>query len=114
MRGDQWLVTMTGVVDDGAARTIGQVIEAIPPDIDLLLPGSAEGLGQAFAGYHLDLAVVYGFSWKIPPSVLRMPRFGVINIHSSLLPRYRGPAPVLWAIRNGDPDIGFTVHRMDE
>jgi methionyl-tRNA formyltransferase len=101
-------------VDDGAARTIEQVIGVMPADIDLLLPGSAEGLGQAFAGYHLDLAVVYGFSWKIPPAVLRMPRFGVVNIHSSLLPRYRGPAPVLWAIRNGDPDIGFTVHRMDE
>jgi methionyl-tRNA formyltransferase len=82
--------------------------------MDLLLPGSAEGLGQAFVGYRLDLAVVYGFSWKIPPGVLRTPRFGVINVHSSLLPKYRGPAPVLWAIRNGDPDIGFTIHRMDE
>lgn len=101
-------------VDTGAGATIGQIVESMPPEMDLLLPGSAEGLGQAFAGYRLDLAVVYGFSWKLPPEVLSTPRFGVINVHSSLLPKYRGPAPVLWAIRNGDPDIGFTVHRMDE
>lgn len=101
-------------LDDGAVDAIGQIIGSMPLEMDLLLPGSAEGLGQAFAGYRLDLAVVYGFSWKIPPAVLGMPRFGVINIHSSLLPKYRGPAPVLWAIRNGDPEIGFTVHRMDE
>lgn len=100
--------------DEGAVNTIGQVIGSIPPEMDLLLPGSAEGLGQAFAGYHLDLVVVYGFSWKISPSVLHMPRLGIINVHSSMLPKYRGPAPVLWAIRNGDPDIGFTIHRMDE
>ncbi|SNT56676.1 methionyl-tRNA formyltransferase [Asanoa hainanensis] len=58
--------------------------------------------------------MVYGFNWKLPASVLRTPRLGVINVHSSLLPRYRGPAPVLWAIRNGDAEIGLTVHRMDE
>ncbi|MDN3358374.1 formyltransferase family protein [Actinomadura sp. DC4] len=99
--------------DEGMAATIGRIIASIPPETDLLLPGSAEGLGEALAGYHADLAVVYGFNWKLPPAVLQLPRFGVINIHSSLLPEYRGPAPVLWAIRNGDPEIGFTIHRMD-
>jgi methionyl-tRNA formyltransferase len=82
--------------------------------MDLLLPGTAEGLADALGGYRLDLLVVYGFNWKLPASVLRSPRSGVINVHSSLLPRYRGPAPVLWAIRNGDAEIGLTVHRMDE
>jgi methionyl-tRNA formyltransferase len=101
-------------VDEDAVAMIGQIVASMPPEIDLLLPGSAEGLGEAFAGYRLDLAVVYGFNWKLPPAVLDAPRFGVVNIHSSLLPRYRGPAPVLWAIRNGDPETGFTIHRMDE
>jgi methionyl-tRNA formyltransferase len=101
-------------VDKGTVNAIGQVVGSLPPEMDLLLPGRAEGLGRAFAGHRLDLVVVYGFSWKIPPSVLNIPRFGFINIHSSVLPKYRGPAPVLWAIRNGDPEIGFTVHRMDE
>ncbi|MDP9792924.1 methionyl-tRNA formyltransferase [Catenuloplanes nepalensis] len=82
--------------------------------MDLVLPGTAEGLADALAGYRLDLLVVYGFNWKLPAAVLRTPSAGVINIHSSLLPKYRGPAPVLWAIRNGDAEIGLTVHRMDE
>jgi methionyl-tRNA formyltransferase len=38
---------------------------------------------------------------------------GVINMHPSLLPRYRGPNPIGWAVRNGDPELGFTIHRMD-
>lgn len=97
-----------------AAALAGRIIEALPPGMDLLLPGTAEGLASALAGYRLDLLVVYGFNWKVPASVLGTPRFGVVNIHTSLLPRYRGPAPVLWAIRNGDPEIGVTIHRMDE
>jgi len=103
-----------GKVDARAAATVGRVLEAMPAGMDLLLPGTAEGLADALGGYRLDLLVVYGFNWKLPRSVLRVPRAGVINVHSSLLPKYRGPAPVLWAIRNGDPEIGLTVHRMDE
>src|SRR5262249_29359410 len=78
------------------------------------LPGTAEGLAEAIAGYRLDLLVVYGFNWKLPAAVLDATRFGAVNVHSSLLPKYRGPAPVLWAIRNGDAEIGLTIHRMDE
>lgn len=100
--------------DEGAGRAVGEITAALPAGVDLLLPGSSEGLGTSLHGYGLDLLVCYGFSWRLPRSVLRMPRYGVLNIHSSLLPKYRGPAPVLWAIRNGDPDLGVTVHRMDE
>lgn len=100
--------------DTHAAAVAGRLLEALPPGMDLLLPGTAEGLADALGGYRLDLLVVYGFNWRLPAAVLRTPRSGVINIHSSLLPKYRGPAPVLWAIRNGDAEIGLTVHRMDE
>lgn len=100
--------------DARAAEVVGRLAEALPAGMDLLLPGTAEGLADALAGYRLDLLVVYGFNWKLPAAVLGTPRAGVINIHSSLLPKYRGPAPVLWAIRNGDAEIGLTVHRMDE
>ncbi|WP_338056120.1 methionyl-tRNA formyltransferase [Saccharopolyspora spinosa] len=96
-----------------SGRIVGEVLNAIPPGMDLLLPGSADGLATALSGYCPDLVVVYGFSWKLPETVLRLPRYGVINVHTSLLPRYRGPAPVLWAIRNGDADMGVTIHRMD-
>jgi len=100
--------------DAHTAAATSRIVGALPPGMDLLLPGSPHGLAEALAGYRLDLLVVYGFNWKLPASVLGTPRFGVVNVHTSLLPRYRGPAPVLWAIRNGDPEISVTIHRMDE
>ena len=54
-----------------------------------------------------------GFPWKIPADALAVPRHGIVNGHPSLLPRYRGPSPVSWAIRNGETEIGFTFHYMD-
>lgn len=47
-------------------------------------------------------------------AVLRVPRLGVLNVHPSLLPRHRGPMPVHWAVRHGDPETGVTVHWMVE
>jgi methionyl-tRNA formyltransferase len=103
-----------GQTDDHALGAIGSVVRAAPPGMDLLLPGTGEGLAESLAGYRPDLLVVHGFNWKLPAAVLEVPRLGAINIHASLLPKYRGPAPVLQAIRNGDEKIGMTVHRMDE
>ncbi|MGW1376241.1 methionyl-tRNA formyltransferase [Streptomyces sp. NPDC002446] len=100
--------------DDGAAQAAGRITAALPGGIDLLLPGSSEGLGTALRGYDLDLVVCFGFSWRLPRSVLSVPRYGVVNVHCSMLPKYRGPAPVLWAIRNGDAELGVTAHRMNE
>lgn len=97
-----------------AGEVVGGILDGIPPGMDLLLPASADGLADALAGYRPDLLVVYGFNWRLPESVLSVPSHGAINIHTSCLPKYRGPAPVLWAIRNGDPEMGVTVHRMDE
>ena len=60
-----------------AARTAavaGRPAEALPAGMDLLLPGTAEGLADALAGYRLDLLVVYGFNWRPPAAVLRTPR----------------------------------------
>lgn len=100
--------------DPGSAKAAAEITDALPPGMDLILPGSAQGLAKSIAGHRPDLLVVYGFSWKITAAVRKMTRLGAINIHPSLLPRYRGPAPLLHAIRNGDPDIGLTVHWMDE
>ncbi len=60
-----------------------------------------------------DLVVCTGFPWKIPPDALAVPPLGWLNGHPSLLPRYRGPVPVAWAIRDGDEEVGVTVHKMD-
>ncbi|WBB63603.1 formyltransferase family protein [Streptomyces sp. WMMC500] len=100
--------------DPAAAAAAGRITAALPAGVDLLLPGSSEGLGTALGGYGLDLLVCFGFSWRLPPAVLAIPRHGVVNLHCSMLPEYRGPAPVLWAIRNGDPMLGVTAHRMNE
>jgi methionyl-tRNA formyltransferase len=97
-----------------AGRIVSELLDAIPGGMDLLLPGSMDGLADALRGYRADLMVVYGLSWRLAGRVLRILRHGAINVHTSLLPRYRGPAPVLWALRNGDPTIGVTVHRIDE
>lgn len=98
--------------DAGPSTTA--ILEAIPPGMDLLLPGSMQGLALTLAGYQPDLLVVFGFGWKLPKSVLAIPRLGAINIDVSMLSKYRGPAPLLWAIRNGDRFGGVTIHWMDE
>lgn len=99
---------------DDAGETTTAILGALPRGMDLLLPGSVEGLSRALESYRPDLVIVFGFAWKLPRSVLDVPRHGVINVHVSMLPKYRGPAPLLWAIRNGDRNGGVTVHRMDE
>ncbi|WP_232376576.1 methionyl-tRNA formyltransferase [Amycolatopsis aidingensis] len=97
-----------------AAAKVADILGGIPPDVDLLLPGSTEGLAVALAGYRIDVAVVSGLSWLLPRAVLDAARIGVLNVHPSLLPRYRGPSPIQWAIRNGDRETGVTAHWMDE
>lgn len=64
-------------------------------------------------GYAADIACVACFTQRFPPAVLRLPRLGILNIHPSLLPAYRGPLPVFWQLRDGAP-TGATVHYMDE
>ncbi len=61
-----------------------------------------------------DLFVVVAYGRILPGSFLSIPRLGAINIHASLLPRYRGPSPVQWAIINGDKETGITSMWMDE
>ncbi len=61
-----------------------------------------------------DVAVVACYSQRIPHDVLAIPRLGFLNVHPSLLPAYRGPAPAFWQFRDGAADFGLTVHFMDE
>lgn len=91
-----------------------EVLAAMPTGPDLLIPRSPQGLALGLAGYEPDVVVCYGIPWRLPASVLRMPRLGVLNVHPSLLPRHRGPMPVHWALRYGDEETGVTVHWMDE
>lgn len=60
-----------------------------------------------------DLIVVAAFGQILRPSVLEMPRFGCLNVHASLLPRWRGAAPIQAAILHGDAETGVTIMKMD-
>ncbi|MGH2592148.1 MAG: methionyl-tRNA formyltransferase, partial [Anaerolineae bacterium] len=61
-----------------------------------------------------DVACVACFSQRIPASMLALPTLGFLNLHPSLLPAYRGPAPLFWTFRSGDSTTGVTIHFMDE
>lgn len=61
-----------------------------------------------------DLFVVVAFGQILPKVLLEIPRFGAINVHASLLPRYRGAAPIAWAILRGEKVTGITTMLMDE
>src|SRR5579864_2102041 len=60
-----------------------------------------------------DAIIVVGYGRLIPQWMLELPPFGNINLHASLLPKYRGAAPIQWAIANGEADTGVTTMRLD-
>lgn len=61
-----------------------------------------------------ELIVVVAYGCILPASVLAIPKYGCINLHVSLLPKYRGSAPVQWSVLNGDAETGVSIMRMDE
>ena len=61
-----------------------------------------------------ELIVVVAYGCILPASVLSIPKHGCINLHVSLLPKYRGSAPVQWSVLNGDPETGVSIMQMDE
>ncbi len=61
-----------------------------------------------------DVMVVVAYGQILPRSVLNIPKYGVVNVHASLLPRYRGAAPIVWAILNGEKKTGVTTMLLDE
>lgn len=60
-----------------------------------------------------DVMVVVGYGQIIPQSIIDLPRFGILNVHASLLPKYRGAAPIQWAIANGEQRTGVTIMQID-
>ena len=60
-----------------------------------------------------ELIAVAAFGQILPQSVLDLPRFGCLNVHTSLLPKYRGAAPIQWAILNGESETGVTIMKMN-
>ena len=73
--------------------------------------GEALGILQAL---NPDLIAVAAYGKILPVDILALPRLGCVNVHSSLLPKYRGAAPINWAILNGEDDTGVTIMYMAE
>jgi methionyl-tRNA formyltransferase len=75
--------------------------------------GTAE-FENRIAKYKPDIIVVVAFGHIIPKNILEIPKIATINIHASILPKYRGPAPIQWAIINGELETGVTTMLIDE
>ncbi|HLW28052.1 MAG TPA: methionyl-tRNA formyltransferase, partial [Kiloniellales bacterium] len=69
---------------------------------------------EAFGRLNLDVAVVVAYGLILPRAILEAPRLGCINVHASLLPRWRGAAPIQRALLAGDRETGVTIMQMDE
>ncbi|MFE6780070.1 methionyl-tRNA formyltransferase [Streptomyces sp. NPDC057702] len=91
-------------VADLAAEHGVPVVLANRPDAEL-----ARTLGEIAP----DLIVANNWRTWIPPEIFDLPRYGTLNVHDSLLPGYAGFSPIIWALINGEPEVGVTAHRMD-
>jgi methionyl-tRNA formyltransferase len=92
---------------------LSAVIDARPAGADVLVANSSRRFAPLLAALEPDLALCGGFPVRIPADAIAVPPLGILNGHPSPLPRYRGPNPIAWALRNGDPELGFTFHFMD-
>ena len=107
------VVTIEGPPGRYGRVPLSSLVEARPAGADLLIAENAQRFAPLLASLEPDLALSGGFPVKIPPAAIAVPRLGILNGHPSPLPRYRGPNPIGWALRNGDPELGFTFHLMD-
>ena len=76
-----------------------------------LRDGSSDELIRQLAP---DIIVVVAYGCIIPPQLLHVAKYGCINLHVSLLPKYRGSAPIQWAVLNGDAETGVSIMQLDE
>lgn len=89
---------------------------ALQHGLPVLQPTSLknEETQRSIAAFEAELMVVAAYGLILPKAVLQLPRYGCLNIHASLLPRWRGAAPIQRAIQAGDTETGITIMQMDE
>jgi methionyl-tRNA formyltransferase len=73
-----------------------------------------EGFLARISEFNPDLIVLTAYGRILPGSLINLPSYGTINVHASLLPKYRGAAPIQWALINGETETGVTIMQMDE
>ena len=86
---------------------------AIKNKIEVLQPKNSQEL-ESYALENYDLLLVVAYGLLLTPKILEKPKYGCINIHASLLPRWRGAAPIQRAIEAGDIETGITIMKMDK
>ena len=91
-----------------------KLVERYGGDCDVIVSGRPSTWARVFEAYDIDLIACCGFPWRLPADFLALPRLGAINMHPSLLPKYRGAGPNVfgWMFRNDEKESGITVHRM--
>ena len=89
---------------------------ALEKGLSILQPEKVKEVSfqEKLKGLGADLFVVAAYGQILPKTVLSLPKYGAMNIHASLLPKYRGSAPIAWAILNGEKKTGITTMLMDE
>lgn len=87
---------------------------ALENNIEVFQPAKIRKDYEALKKLNIDLIVTCAYGQIIPKEVLDLPKRGCVNVHASLLPKYRGAAPIQWAIMNGDKKTGVTIMYMDE
>ena len=89
---------------------------AVRAEIPVLQPKkvSEPEVVEEIRQFHPDVIVVVAFGQLIPKTILDMPQYGCVNVHASLLPKYRGAAPIQWAVIDGEEKSGVTTMQMDE
>jgi len=107
------VVTTEGPRGRYGDEPLSALIDVRPAHLDVLVASGPQRFAKLLQSLEPDLAISGGFPVRIPEDALAVPRHGIVNGHPALLPRYRGPNPIGWALRNGDAELGFTFHRMD-
>jgi methionyl-tRNA formyltransferase len=107
-----WL--MARVPEERPLPPWGEVTDRTAPEgVNLIFTRDKFAIAPLLRGLEPDVVLCWGFSWKLPQEALDVPRLGAVNQHPAPLPRYRGPVPMAWALREGDREFWLTWHRMD-
>ena len=91
-------------------------VRALKAGIPVLQPEQPrdESFYQEIRALRADIGIVVAYGHLLRPELLAIPRLGCVNVHASLLPRWRGAAPIQWALLSGDPETGVTIMRIEK
>ena len=87
---------------------------ALEHDIDILQPEKIKEASELVLSYKPDMILTCAYGQIVPESILDYPKYKALNVHASLLPKYRGGAPIHWSIINGEDETGVSLMRMDK